>query len=123
MANRGITQIVQSLREIGEHVEEAAKEALKAGAERIVVTAKQRCPVKTGKLKSSIEAKSEREGAIQKVKAEAKNKKGFNYAPIVEYSPKINRPFISPSLEEHRAEIYAEIKEAIRKAINEGGSQ
>ena len=60
---------VQQLREVGEHVVEAAKRALKEGVDIVIADAKSRCPVDTGKLKDSIRAISKEGGAVYHIEA------------------------------------------------------
>ena len=114
------TQTINRLREIGEYVVTAAKRALEEGANTVKDTAKQNCPVLSGKLRDSIKARPQRDGAVYKVSADAFNDKGVNYGRIIEYSPKINRPFMYPALESNRSQITGNIKTAIRDAINRG---
>ena len=118
------TQTIAALREVGEHVLTAAKAELKKGAEIIVADAKSRCPVKTGRLKESIKAESNRDGSVYWITANAsveepKSPTGrFFYGAVVEFSPKINKPFLYPALDAHRQEIYNSIDAAISKAAN-----
>ena len=114
------SETLTRLREIGEHVEAAAKSALKDGVDSIVTEAKSRCPVKSGKLRDSIHAKSFSDGAFYKILADAKNDNGEQYGAVVEWSPKINRPFLHPALEANREQITNNIKDAIRRAVNGG---
>ena len=113
-------QTIKKLREIGEHVVNAAKKALEEGANQVKDTAKQNCPIRTGKLRDSIKATPQRGGATYKISADAFNDKGVNYGRIVEYSPRINRPFMYPALETNRAQIYNNIKGAIKEAVDRG---
>lgn len=116
------TQTITALREVGEHVLTAAKEELKKGVAIIVADAKSRCPVKTGRLKESIKAESNRDGSVYWITANAsveepKSPTGrFYYGAVVEFSPKINKPFMYPALDAHRQEIYNQIDAAISKA-------
>lgn len=105
---------VQQLRELGEHVVEAAKHALKLGVYRVVADAKSRCPVKTGKLRDSIKAEPNSQETEYQISANAEND-GVFYGPIVEFSPEINKPFMYPALDAHKQEI----KESIQNAIHE----
>lgn len=110
---------VAALRELGEHVVEAAKSALKDGADKVVADAKARCPVKTGKLRDSIKAVPNKDGSVYAISANAENN-GVYYGVIVEFSPKINRPFMYPALEENRQQIYDNVSAAISKAVRSG---
>lgn len=129
-------QAESHLRELGEHVLAAAKAALKDGAEQVVAEAKSRCPVyeghkKNGKvymaadvtpgaLKDSIKAKPNGKGTIYTISADAKSADGFLYGQIVEFSPRVNRPFLYPALEAKKKEVADGITKAIREAIRRG---
>lgn len=115
----GLSQTIKELREIGEHVVEAAQAALKNGADRVVADAKSRCPVKTGKLRDSIKAVPNRDGTVYKIEANAQNN-GVYYGQFVEFSPEINKPFLYPALEAHRQEIRDNIDAAITNAARSG---
>ncbi len=124
------------LKELGQHVLEAAKAALKQGAEEIVADAKSRCPVykghqhngrtymaanvKPGALRDSIKAEPNKAGTVYKISADAKSDDGFLYGQIVEFSPRVNRPFLYPALEAKRDMIKTNIETAIKQAIRRG---
>ena len=95
----GVGAAVRNLRMKGEHVLTAAKQALKEGADLIVNDAKSRVPVKTGKLRDSIQAKSIEYGAAYDISADAKNQNGVAYGQFVEFDPKINKPFLYPAMD------------------------
>jgi len=122
VANRGIVRtnkfLSQIADEFGEDVKNAGDAELVKGAEKIKETAKSLCPSLTGKLKESIhvETKKSKKGANIKVVADAKNN-GFPYGRIVEFSPKIHRPFMLPAKDEHESEIRENALDAIRQAI------
>ena len=118
----GVEEAVRKLREKGEHVLEAAKAALKDGAELIVNDAKSRCPVDTGKLKNSIKAVEVADGAVYELSADAKNQKGVPYGRFVELSPKINRPFLHPAVDANINAVRENVKQAIQDAINHGSA-
>lgn len=104
---------------MGEHVEQAAKQALRAGAYKVVADAKSKVPVRTGNLKNSIKAVPNRDGSAYRISANAK-KNGVAYGQFVEFSPKINKPFLYPALNENRAQIRENIKTAAQNAIRRG---
>ena len=95
----------------------AAKVALKEGVDLIISDAKNRCPVRTGKLRDSIKAESLDDGAAYEISADAKNDDGVAYGQFVEFSPKINKPFLYPAVD---ANIDA-VKNKVRTAIQNGG--
>lgn len=94
----------------------AAKIALKEGVDLIIADAKSRCPVKTGNLRDSIKAESLNDGAAYEISADAKND-GVAYGQFVEFSPKINKPFLYPAVD---ANIDA-VKNKVKQAIENGG--
>lgn len=103
----------------GEKVAEKGKAALKAGADRIVADAKTNCPVKTGKLRDSIKAKGNSKGTRYNITASAKDSKGYDYSRIVEFHPRKGKPFLIPARDANAASITADIREAVREAIEE----
>ncbi|MBR1807169.1 MAG: HK97 gp10 family phage protein [Selenomonadaceae bacterium] len=118
---RGASSTLKELRAIGEHVAEAAKAALKQGVDTVVADAKNRCPVRTGKLRDSIKAEPYSDGASYGITANANNK-GFYYGLLVEFSPMEGyRPFLYPALDAHSQEVYDNVKNAVTNAIRGGG--
>ena len=113
--NKFLSQIAD---EFGEDVKNAGVVELAKGAEKIKETAKSLCPSMTGNLKESIhvETKKSKKGVNIKVVADAKNN-GFPYGRIVEFSPKIQRPFMLPAKDEHESEIRENAIDAILQAI------
>ena len=115
------SKAIAAIREMGEHVLEAAKTALKKGADAVVADAKNRCPVKTGRLRDSIKAESNRDGSVYWITANAsvESKKSpsgrFYYGAVVEFSPN-KRPFLYPAMEANRQQIEDNISAAISKA-------
>ena len=95
------------LRGMGEEVLQAAKAALEKGAEEVVAEAKSRCPVYKGKdrrvtpgaLRDSIHAEKKRNGTFYRISAGAQAQDGTAYGKLVEFSPKINKPFLYPALD------------------------
>ena len=125
------------LKELGDHVLTAAKEALKTCAEEVARDAKSRCPVyeghkkgngqvyhwqgaASGALRDSIKAEPNKSGTVYQISANAKNGKGYLYGQIIEFSPKINRPFLYPALDANRDKVRESIAAAIRAAIKGG---
>lgn len=113
------------LRGMGEDVLKAAKEALAKGAEEVVAEAKSRCPVYKGKdkrvtpgaLRDSIHAEKKRSGTLYRVTAGAKAPDGTAYGKLVEFSPKINKPFLYPALDARRDGVRRGIVEAVKAAL------
>lgn len=146
---KAIKQVVEALREAGDHVEAAAKDALKKGVDVVVAEAKSRCPVyegtkmkkklksgtlgeylvrdkraTPGKLRDSIHAVDRYgDGSWYNISADAvvETSKGpLYYGAIVEFSPKINKPFLYPAMDEHREDVKRKIAQAVKQAV-EGG--
>lgn len=117
---RGIEEAVRNLRAMGEHVLQAAKSALKDGADMIVADAKSRCPVDTGKLRDSIKATSLEDGAVYLLSANAKNEYGVAYGQFVEFDPRIARPFLYPAVDANINNVRSNVKQAIQDAIRGG---
>ena len=114
--------ILTDLKELGENVCEESLKALEDGAKIVVEDAKSRVPVETGTLRDSIKYKKIGKGQKIRIVADAykKNKDGKKvyYGNLVEFSPKINKPFMYPALDAHRAEIRQNIIDAIREAVH-----
>ena len=119
MRGNGVNRTMRNLREMGEHVAEAAKRALKAGAYRVAADAKSRCPVDTGKLRDSIHVDQSRSGNRFVVLADAEND-GYHYAKHVEYDPQINKPYMYPALDANKQQIYEDARNAASRAIATG---
>lgn len=127
MTGMSTAKTIAELRAIGEHVVEAAKIELKKGVDTVLADAKARCPVKTGRLRDSIKAEANKDGTVYWLSANAstespKSPTGrFYYGAAVEFSPKINKPFMYPALDTHRQEIWDNVANAIQRAASKGG--
>ena len=116
----GLPETIRQLREMGEHVLQAAKDALKQGAAEVVADAKSRCPVKTGKLRDSIRADPDNAGTEYNISANAQNDNGEYYGQYVEFSPAINKPFLYPAMEANYDRIMSNIRSAVNRAAQTG---
>ena len=111
-----------------EDIIEAAKRELAKGVMRVVADAKSRCPVDTGELRRSIKAESNDDESMFYISANAykrtKNPQSltgkFYYGAVVEFSPKINKPFLYPALEANYGRIMSNIRAAIDRAVQTG---
>lgn len=119
MARRNSRQTLENLREMGNHVAEAAKRGLRNGANIVVADAKNRVPVKSGKLRDSIKATRNSNGSSYKVSADAKNN-GYRYGKIIEFRPGHQRPFLYPALDANKQRIREDIKNEVKQAIRRG---
>lgn len=110
---------LRNLRAHGEHVANAAKQALRAGAYTVAANAKGRVPIKTGKLRDSIKVTGNSDGTRYKVSADAR-KNGYAYGKVIEYGNDRRRAFLHPALDANRQQIRDNIKDAARDAIRQG---
>lgn len=116
----GVNAAVARLRAKGEDVLLAAKLALKDGVDLIIADAKSRCPVRTGKLRGSVKAEDVANGAAYELTADAKNENGVAYGQFVEFSPKINKPFLYPAIDANIGTVKQDIRQAIQGALRSG---
>lgn len=113
------------LKELGTAAENAAKAALEEGADMLVKEAKARCPVYDGDdprvvkaaLRDSIHAEKAKGGKEYRIVADAQAQDGLFYGKMVEFSPKVNKPFLYPAMEAKRKEIQQKMVAAVREAI------
>ena len=101
----------------GEKAAKAAKEALAKNADDLCNLAKAKCPVKTGNLRDSIHVEKRRGGSVLRVVADAKDEKGRAYARVVEFSPKIDEPFMCPAFNQLKDSMKQNVINAIKGAI------
>ena len=114
--------IASELRKMGDNVLPAATDALYAGAEKIAERARDNLrnqdAVRTGKLLGSIKVeKRNADGTSLGISANAKNKKGYLYGQIIEFSPTKGRPFLYPAFDALRGEVMDDVTDAVRQAI------
>ena len=114
--------IASELRKMGDNVLPAATEALHAGAEKIAERARDNLrnqnAVRTGNLLGSIKVeKRNQDGTSLGISANAKNKKGYLYGQIIEFSPTKGRPFLYPAFDALRGEVLEDVTDAVRKAV------
>ena len=122
---KGYQSAEEILRELGENATKAAKSALADGAEIVMQEARNRCPVYKGNdnrvvkgaLRDSIHAVKQKGGAKYKIVADAVSHDGIFYGKLVEFSPKINKPFMYPAMEARRDEVRNKIIDAVREAL------
>lgn len=122
---KGYQSAEEILRELGENATKAAKDALADGAEIVMQEARNRCPVYKGNdnrvvkgaLRDSIHAVKQKGGAKYKIVADAVSHDGIFYGKLVEFSPKINKPFMYPALDARRDEVRNKIIDAVREAL------
>lgn len=110
---------LENLREMGEHVANAAKQALRNGAYTVAADAKSRVPVKTGRLRDSIKVTANNDGSVYKISADAKNN-GYSYGKVIEYAHGGAKAFLHPALDANKQQIRGNIKDAVRQALRQG---
>lgn len=123
MSNYVSTQKLLAM--MGENALLAAKEALADGADAVVQEARRRCPVYQGKdkrvvpgaLRDSIHAEKLQSGAKYRISAGAQAKDGTYYGKLVEFSPKINKPFLYPAMDAERDIIKQHIVKSVQAAL------
>ena len=108
--------VSELLKVMGEKAAAAAKKALSEGADMVVTEAKERCPVQTGELQASIHKEAKKQGLKVDVVADAEHN-GVYYGRLVEFSPRINRPFLYPAMDAKRKAVKEHITEAVREAL------
>lgn len=106
-----------TLKQIGEKVSEKTKQALKECSDMLVHEAKSRCPVDSGRLRDSIHAEKKKGGTKYQIVADAKDDQGRYYGRIVEYSPKINKPFMYPAMDSLREQIKDKLINAVKDGL------
>lgn len=128
---------VRALQEMGAHVVEAGKRALGDGAKAVAKDARERCPVyeghkkkdgrvyfaegvRPGALRDSVKAEPNKDGTIYRISADARDASGFLYGQVVEFSPKVNRPFLYPAMDANRDAVRRAVAEAVRDAVKGG---
>ena len=122
---KGYQSAEEILRELGENATKAAKSALADGAEIVMQEARTRCPVYKGNdnrvvkgaLRDSIHAVKQKGGAKYKIIADATSHDGIFYGKLVEFSPKINKPFMYPAMDARRDEVRNKIIDAVREVL------
>ena len=75
-----------------------------------------------GALRDSIHAEKKRSGTLYRISAGAKAQDGTAYGKLVEFSPKINKPFLYPALDARRDGVRRGIVEAVKAALRRNHS-
>ena len=127
--SRGKVSIKYILELYGEKAAEAARQSLKDNAENLAVAARELAPVEKGfyrgrkhklkhpgRLRDSIHVEEGKKKDTLRVVADAKDDKGFCYAPIIEFAPN-GQPFLKPAYEAKKIEMINHSKDLIRAAI------
>lgn len=131
MARHRKISIKAILQRYGEKAATAARQALLENAETLVTAARELAPVEKGfyrgrhfklkhpgRLRDSIHVEDSGKKDTVLVVADAKDDKGFCYAPIIEYSPR-GQPFMKPAYEAQKIHMINHAKDLIRAAIRQ----
>ena len=127
--SRDFVSTRELLNRMGKGAMDAAKRALAEGAEAVKAEAKSRCPVYRGRdkrivpgaLRDSIHCIKRGGGTSWRIVADAQAQDGTPYGKFVEFSPKINQPFLYPALDAERDAIKENIVEAVKAALRREG--
>lgn len=110
---------------VGKNLLEAAKKQLAISADELVAEAKARCPesvqLRKGRqkhLKESIHKVEKDNGEYFEIVADAEDEYGVAYGRFVEFSPKIDKPFLYPAMDKLRSKIKQDIVRAVQGAIH-----
>ena len=110
----------------GDVVVEALRRQMEIEADKIVEDMKSRVPVRSGALRDSIHWRwNKSKTAIEIVADAAHPKSHVKYGRLVEFSPKINKPFFYPAMDAHREAYREALKRTIQEAVKglgKGGS-
>ena len=125
---RRSVNIKQILQLYGEKAAQAARQALIDNAQTLAAAARELAPVEKGfyknrqfklkhpgRLRDSIHVEGVKKDTVQVV-ADAKDDKGYCYAPIIEFSAR-GQPFMKPAYEAKKIEMINHSKDLIRAAI------
>lgn len=112
------------LEEYGRQVTDDLRVVMEDTAGDVVTGAKSRVPVRTGRLRDSIRWRWNKNHTVIRIDARAVNPRDkTNYAKIVEFSPKINKPFLYPALDEVKDAYRARMVETLRRSIRKAGGK
>lgn len=112
------------LEEYGRQVTDDLRAVMEDTASDVVTGAKSRVPVRTGRLRDSIRWRWNKNHTVIRIDARAVNPRDkTNYAKIVEFSPKINKPFLYPALDEVKDAYRARMVETLRRSIRKAGGK
>ena len=120
----GLNEVAKLFEKMPTSAEAILDEASKVAAKDVLESAKQKCPVKTGKLRDSLDIKAEKVTKKTKrsyqVYSKGVSKGGVRYAFAVESgtSKMPAKPFLRPALDENKENIKKTISEKIIEEID-----
>jgi len=141
MAPSGVTggkELAARLRRAGDNARREVAKAVEEGAEKVLADQKRMVPVRTGKLKGSLEIRKGAGGLTAHIGPETDGISAdalsgdFFYARFLEYGtkgyragdrdipPRPAQPFIRPAGEMNRNEINRLITDAVRRVVADG---
>lgn len=128
MARRGKVSVKAILQLYGEKAAQAARQSIRDNAETLAQAARELAPVEKGfykerkfklkhpgRLRDSIHVEEGKKDTMLII-ADAKDDKGYCYAPIIEYSSR-GQPFMKPAYEAKKIEMINHSKDLIRAAV------
>ena len=120
----GLEELVKVFEKMPEVAQEALDSASKEAANVVLQSAKRNCPVKSGKLRDSLDIKAEKTSKPTKrsyqVYSKGVSQGGVRYAFAVEAgtSKAPAKPFLRPALDENKENIKKTISEKIIEEID-----
>ena len=118
------------LSDLGSEACAAAREALSRCAHIVYEVARENCPVYQGTDKRVVKGAlrdsiymhlHNRDGSLWSIGADAESEDGVFYGRLVEFSPRINKPFLYPAFDANKDAIVSAIVGAVCAAIRRRG--
>lgn len=102
----------------GEMVVEALRRQMEIEVEKIIEDMKSRVPVRSGALRDSIHWRWNKNKTAIEILADAAHPRSHvKYGRLVEFSPRINKPFFYPAMDAHREEYRESLRRAMQEAV------
>ncbi len=102
----------------GEMVVEALRRQMEIEVEKIIEDMKSRVPVRSGALRDSIHWQWNKNKTAIEILADAAHPRSHvKYGRLVEFSPRINKPFFYPAMDAHREEYRESLRRAMQEAV------
>lgn len=117
-AVEGAEEVIKLLEDMGQKAEEVLAGAAEAGGKIALAEARRRCPVKTGRLRASLELKQGKKTPARANVRIEHGKKEY-YGKFVELGTKKQpaRPFLRPAMDENKKQISDAVTEEIGRAV------
>lgn len=102
----------------GEMVVDALRRQMEIEVEKIIEDMKSRVPVRSGALRDSIHWRWNKNKTAIEILADAAHPRSHvKYGRLVEFSPRINKPFFYPAMDAHREEYRESLRRAMQEAV------